>query len=218
MQLFVLKPLNNSNSDKVFRGPKTLQESLANFSRIIFAKRSPKKTSNPSFWWTSCSQIWSNFRSTTPTFSSKLQPQLFGEIHGNTLFQKHWGKLGYSSAVFLELLGLLNWKTWHISCILLFTVSDTQLSLHTKNCRSNAVSLWQHSLYPNIGAVQQQFLVRGVPCPALHQLKLCSLQDSVPFTTSCPGSLQADWRRAVYVFKHDMHGKSVLPDVFSNLP
>eukprot|EP00434_Breviolum_minutum_P022355 symbB.v1.2.019730.t1/scaffold1626.1/size108921/4 len=28
-------------------------------------------------------------------------------------------------------------------------------------------------------------------------------------------SLQADWRRAVYVFKHDMHGKSVLPDVFS---
>ena len=48
------------------------------------------------------------------------------------------------------------------------------------------------------------------------QLKFCSFQDSVPFTTSCLGSLQADWRSAVYVFKHDMHRKSVLPDVVSN--
>lgn len=230
-----MKPLNNSNSDKAFR-EQNLAGKFDKFQPHYFCETLPKKSSTPVFGG---HPVAKSGRTSVPCFKtckhslakmlakilaqfrpSKLQPQLFGEIHGNTLCQKHWGKLGYSSAVFLELLGLLNRKTWHISCIyiLLFTVSATQLSLHTKNCRSNAVSLWQHSLYPNIGAVEQQFFVHGVPCPALHQLKLCSLQDSVPFTTSCPGSLQADWRRAVYVFKNDMHGKSVLPDVFSNLP
>lgn len=32
-------------------------------SAALFLRNAPKKIFNPSFWWTSCSQIWSNFRS-----------------------------------------------------------------------------------------------------------------------------------------------------------
>lgn len=143
-------------------------------------------------------KIWP---SSATTFSSKLQSQLFGEI---LYFRSIGENLAIAQQFFLELLGLLNWKTWHISCIPFFTVSATQLSLHTKKLPFKwgfVMAAFPLSKHRRSSARRSM-----VPCPALPQLKIC------------PGSLQADWRRAVYVFKHDMHGKSVLPDVFSNLP
>lgn len=179
--MFVLKPLNNSNSDKAFR-EQNLAGKFDKFQPHYFCETLPKKSSTPVFGG---HPVAKSGRTSVPCFKtckhslakmlakilaqfrpSKLQPQLFGEIHGNTLCQKHWGKLGYSSAVFLELLGLLNRKTWHISCIYnySFLLSAPRSFLYTQK-----IAVQMRFRYGNIPFIQTSAqLSNSFSCTAFH--------------------------------------------------